>query len=129
MSEYNNQDILEELLFQSEGNPVVGQYELDQLLHSQPMAGITGETEVQPSPLKKSAKESKKKSTHYISNEVFEELGEAKTLIPNFLPEGLNLRVTKSRIVDSALKMLLRELEEKGETSILVRLLLKSVDG
>jgi len=69
---------------------------------------------------KKCKKKQKKKSTHYLSKEVFENLDEVKKDIRDMLPVGKKLQATKSKIVEKAVKMVLKEFCEKGENSFLV---------
>ena len=74
---------------------------------------------------KKRKKIVKRKTTHYLTEEVFDDLGNAKDIIKSYLPKGSKLRASKSRIVESAIKVLLDEFESKGEDSYLVKELLK----
>nr|MBF0222707.1 hypothetical protein [Desulfobulbaceae bacterium] len=77
---------------------------------------------------KKKKKQAKRKTTHYLNEDVFEDLGEAKRIIKDFLPAGSKTIATKSRIVESAIKVLLGEFDEKGKESYLVKELLKKKD-
>ena len=75
---------------------------------------------------KKSTKETvKKKSTHYLTSEVYRELDEANNFLKGLLPPGSKLLSTKSKIVDYAVKMVLEDFDSKGEESELVKKLLK----
>jgi len=69
---------------------------------------------------------SKKKTTHYLSGEIFLDLDEARAKLNDLVGRQVKTRISKSRIVDQALKMILAEFEEKGERSPLVRELLKN---
>jgi len=71
--------------------------------------------------------ESKKKSTHYLSGEIFADLDEAKDKINELVHQRLKSRVSKSQIVDQALRMILKEFEEKGEKSHLIKEILKDI--
>ncbi|MHB8988244.1 MAG: hypothetical protein ACYC6S_05615 [Desulfobulbia bacterium] len=71
--------------------------------------------------------DSKKKSTHYLSEEIFADLDEARDKINELVHQRLKSRVSKSRIVDQALRMILKEFEEKGEKSPLVKEILKDI--
>lgn len=70
----------------------------------------------------------KKKTTHYLSKETFEELSQAKRAIRKLVPKDIKTGVSKSLIVDSALKLLLDDFEAKGEESVLVRKVLDAKD-
>lgn len=76
-------------------------------------------------PKKSSAGDSKKKSTHYLSEEIFADLDDARDKINELVHQRLKSRVSKSRIVDQALRMILKEFEEKGEKSHLIKEILK----
>jgi len=67
----------------------------------------------------------KKKSTHYLSEEVFANLEDARDTIENLLPEDVGSYISKSGIVDTALKMILQELADKGEKSVLFKQIIK----
>ena len=69
--------------------------------------------------------DSKKKSTHYLSEEIFADLDDARDKINELVHQRLKSRVSKSRIVDQALRMILKEFEEKGEKSHLIKEILK----
>ncbi|MEW6520730.1 MAG: hypothetical protein AB1461_15095 [Thermodesulfobacteriota bacterium] len=78
-------------------------------------------------PDKKKIKDSgvKTKTTHYLTREVFKDLGAANNFLRGLLPTGSKLLATKSNIVNYAVKMLLEDFESKGEESELVKKLLK----
>ncbi len=67
----------------------------------------------------------KKKTTHYLTNEVFRELDDANNFLRGLLPPGSKLLTTKSKIVNYAVKMLLDDFESKGDQSKLVKKLFK----
>lgn len=71
--------------------------------------------------------DSKKKSTHYLSGEIFADLDEARNKINELVHQRLKSHVSKSRIVDQALRMILKEFEEKGEKSPLIKEILKDI--
>lgn len=77
-------------------------------------------------PKKSPAGDSKKKSTHYLSEEIFADLDEARDKINKLVHPRLKAHVSKSRIVDQALRMILKDFEEKGEKSPLIKEILKS---
>ena len=68
----------------------------------------------------------KRKTTHYLSEEIFDGLDEAKEKIRKIAPTDQKTSISKSQIVDRALKMILHDFEAKGEKSSLVRLVLES---
>ncbi|MFH1216908.1 MAG: hypothetical protein V1706_10460 [Pseudomonadota bacterium] len=81
-----------------------------------------------PSPLKTGSKKrraGKRKTTHYLTKEVFVELNQANNFLKGLLPAGSKLMATKSKIVNYAVKMLLDDFESKGEDSELVKNILK----
>ena len=70
----------------------------------------------------------KKKTTHYLSKDTFEELSKAKKAIRRLAPREIKTGVSKSLIVDSALQLLLEDFETNGERSKLVQKVLDSRD-
>ncbi len=68
----------------------------------------------------------KKKTTHYLTVEIFEGLDEAKEKIRDIVPAGIKARISKSQIVNHALKMILCDFETKGESSSLVKFILQN---
>lgn len=126
-------DILADILNGPHTGAIRGLDELSKLIH------VTSPGEDSAAPLfktknkrlsakKKKKKPAKRKTTHYLNEDVFDDLGEAKKSIKEFLPAGSKTIATKSRIVESAIKVLLGEFEEKGENSYLVKELLKKKD-
>ena len=80
----------------------------------------------EPDSKKTPGSDSKKKSTHYLSEEIFADLDDAREKINELVHHRLKSRVSKSRIVDQALRMILKEFEEKGEKSHLIKEILKN---
>ncbi|MEW6288802.1 MAG: hypothetical protein AB1545_02985 [Thermodesulfobacteriota bacterium] len=126
-------DVLGNLLQGSQhGGTIPGLDELTMLIerYSQP---LIKEEIVPPSPhrpalqSKSRGKKSsvKTKATHYLTKEVFKDLGVANDFLRGLLPTGSKLLATKSNIVNYAVKMLLEDFESKGEESELVKKLLK----
>jgi hypothetical protein len=72
-----------------------------------------------------SADASKKKSTHYLSGEIFSDLEEARVKIDEMTAPYFKARISKSRIVNQAIRMILKDFEEKGENSHLIKEILK----
>lgn len=78
---------------------------------------------------KAARKKPKKKTSHYLSEAVYEALDEVKADLRDLLPDlpksNVNkAEITKSNIVDIALKTILKEYKEKGLQSTLIRKLL-----
>lgn len=71
--------------------------------------------------VRRKKKEAKRKTTHYLSEEIFENLASVQKEIRSMLPENLRAKVSKSEIVNQALTLILKEFEAKGENSKLVR--------
>ena len=122
-------DILANILNDTPDGKIKGLDELNTLIHA-----IAGDTDspvdtAGRSPRKKKKrsprKASKHKTTHYLTEDVFENLGEAKDTIKDLLPDGDKMRASKSAIVESAVKVILDEFERKGKKSYLVKELLK----
>ncbi|NCC25346.1 MAG: hypothetical protein EOM25_09135 [Deltaproteobacteria bacterium] len=103
-------DILESL-FAPRPNPTEGDPEID--VHVDEVH----------TPRKRSRK---KKTTHYISKEVDKELDKAKRRLKRMAPRELKARMTKSSIVDLALRQVLTEFVAKKNDSALARELLQS---
>lgn len=126
-----NKDILADILNARHDGKIRGLDELTALIHAVPETDArSGKGGLFSKPtVKRKARSRKKKlkhkTTHYLTEDVFSELGEAKETIKNFLPEGRKSKATKSGIVESAVKVLLEEFELKGEKSYLVQELLK----
>ncbi len=127
-----NKDILADILNARHDGKIRGLDELNDLIHAVPDISAPGNKKggviskpVVKRKVKSRKKKIKHKTTHYLTEDVFSELGEAKKTIKNFLPEGSKSKATKSGIVESAVKVLLEEFELKGEKSYLVQELLK----
>lgn len=128
MAAKNKHDIMDDLLQGSPEDAATEAPSLAKLIHrtvipasAKHPAGITSS----PDRPKKPGSDSKKKSTHYLSEEIFADLDEARNKINELMHQRLKSRVSKSRIVDQALRMILKEFEEKGEKSPLIKEILK----
>jgi len=136
-------NILNDILNDSQTGAIRGLDELNDLIHQPIGAGGGGKKKkVKGGSRRKRAKvvsvtaqsptatsqekgeDSKKKTTHYLSQKVFDDLGEAKQMISDYLPTGKKLKASKSKIVDTAVKILLEEFETKGKDSTLVKRIL-----
>jgi len=117
-------DVLEDILGGPQDDSAPGVDELTKLIHRDAqLSKMVSTRKSRRTTGKKRPR--KKKSTHYLSKEIFENLGEAKEKIREIIPSEKKIRVTKSGIVNSALKMLLREFELKKEKSLLVKQILE----
>jgi len=113
-------DVLKAILSDSEDNFVPGLDELEKLIHLS--VKPPGAAPVMKKPRAKREKRPKKrKTTYYLTEQVFENLGDAKEIIRNMFPDIQKSKISKTRIVDSALKMILKEFETKGSKSALVK--------
>ncbi|HIJ90295.1 MAG: hypothetical protein OEV89_05950 [Desulfobulbaceae bacterium] len=128
MSAKNKHDIMDELLKGSSEEAAQEDSALAKLIHR------TGETlsdthpvasSSDPEQKKTSVSDSKKKSTHYLSEEIFDDLDDARDKINEIVHQRLKSRISKSRIVNQALRMILKDFEEKGEKSHLIKEILK----
>lgn len=124
MAAKNKHDIMDELLkgFVEEATPdALSLAKLIRRPEKAANAGPQAEKTSGPPPTQKSGGESKKKSTHYLSGEIFADLDEARDKINELIHQHAKSRVSKSQIVDQALRMILKEFEEKGENSRLIK--------
>ena len=128
MAAINKRDIMDELL-QGGTDADHGEIlELQNLIHQEIFK--TKSTRTKPpatSKDKKAGKESKIKTTHYLSEEIFDDLDDAKVKINNLIQNQLRSHVSKSKIVDHALKMILKDFDEKGEDSPIIQEILKDI--
>lgn len=128
----DKRDILDALLKGAPDDAPEGLDALARLIHRKvaPEPAAERQEPRRPSRSKKrpGAPQDKKKSTHYLSGDIFQDLDEAKERINRVIQERSKQHITKSRIVDQALRMILKEFEEKGEASPLFQELLKGND-
>ncbi len=120
-------DILGEL-FRGDQNLVAvpGLEELDSLIHAC-LAPAPPRPKARKNvlPLKVQTGASKKKSTHYLREDVFDGLTQAKQILKRLLPDGAKGRASKSNLVNYAVNTLLREIEEKGADSPVIKRILE----
>lgn len=128
MAAKNKHDIMDALLKGSAEDAAHETSSLTQLIHrtgektsAKHSEGSASSREKKESP----GGDNKKKSTHYLSEEIFADLDDAREKINELVHQRLKSRVSKSRIVDQALRMILKEFEEKGEKSHLIKEILK----
>ncbi|MFA7381953.1 MAG: hypothetical protein WC001_00735 [Desulfurivibrionaceae bacterium] len=103
---------------------------LDKMIHcfeGAASAKNQAEKPSRPPSSKKTTDDSKKKSTHYLSGEIFADLDEARDKINALVNQRTKSKVSKSRIVDQALRMILKEFEEKGDKSRLIKEIIKGL--
>lgn len=67
----------------------------------------------------------RKKTTHYLTAELFEELGLAKEKIRDLCPGLSRSQVSKTKIISQALRLFLEEFSQKGTYSALVQKIIK----
>ena len=116
-------DILADILNDPHTGTIRGMDELTKLIHASPN-DLSAKAVARPSvPKKKRRRSRKHKTTHYLTKEVFDNLGEAKVDIKEFLPAAS--KASKSSIVESAITVVLQEFEAKGKDSALIQELLK----
>jgi hypothetical protein len=122
-------DILVDILADTSDGRIKGLEDLNELVHA--IGDNTGSMAGTPPQLRRKKqvrcqdRPAKHKTTHYLSEGVFEDLGEAKEKIKDLLPASNKKKATKSAIIESAVKVLLNEFEKKGKNSYLVKELLQ----
>lgn len=126
MANKKEKDVLDDILGGSQDSSTQGMKDLTELLYrrGRPSAKSPPKTKKRVRVLKQREQEkrpAKKKATYYISKKVSVELSEAKAKIRVMVPPELKSRVSLSRIVNVALKFILKELEAKGQKSPLVK--------
>jgi hypothetical protein len=130
LSKRKKRDVLYELLTDSQHEGIISNKELNALNR---LVGNSAQAEpLQKRKQEKSTKKTarrkkalKRKTTYYLTDEVFENLDNAKKEIQAIVPEKLRSKVSKSQIVNKALSVILKEFEAKGGNSSLVRELVK----
>ncbi len=125
MPRHGQRDILDELLKGITGEVPAGDAELERLLRRE-----VSEEAPPEKPKKIAARPkggAKKKTTHYLSAETCGELDSARERINLLVRRRLSAKVSKSKIVDQAIKMILREFEEQGESSPLIQEIMRDI--
>jgi len=118
-------DILAEVLSGTQGDVEKGLKELFERIQLESEQSLPGNHKAKPSTVsKKESTKPKVKTTHYLTQKVFNELDEVKAEIRNLLPSVRINKVTKSNIVDFAIKLILEEYKTKGLKSTLIKKLL-----
>jgi uncharacterized membrane protein YheB (UPF0754 family) len=130
MAATNKRDIMDDLLKGTTESGHADIKDLHKLIHQERLKSKPGKTKhsaTGKAKKKKAGKDNKRKTTHYLSEEIFDDLDEAKEKINALMQKQLKSRVSKSKIVDQALKMILKDFEEKGEKSPLIQEILKDL--
>ncbi len=121
-------DILGELFRGEQGSgPVSGLEELEALIRVCLPKTEPG-NKAKLLPLKRRQASSKRKTTHYLREDVFDGLTQAKDILLRLLPEGSKSKASKSNLVNHAVNQLLREIEEKGLDGPLVKSILGKIE-
>ena len=130
MAAKHKNDIMDDLLKGSPEDATSEASSLAKLIHragetatAKPPAGSAADPDQKKAP----GGDGKKKSTHYLSGEIFDDLDEARDKINELVHPRLKSKISKSRIVDQALRMILKDFEEKGEKSHLIKEMLKDL--
>lgn len=114
-------DVLKDVLSRSESGSFYGEKDLLEIIyHTQEQQKKPVLEKVIKKRMRKRRK-TKKKTTHYLSEEIFDTLGDAKEKLRDMLPDEKLSRISKSRIVNYALDMILKEFDAKGDGSLLVK--------
>lgn len=69
----------------------------------------------------------KVKTTYYLGEEVYKNLEDSRQAIADMLPQAIRHRVTRSLLVELAIKLVLRDFEKKGRGSALCQLLFRGI--
>lgn len=129
MSAHEQRDILGELFRGDQGMASVpGLEELDALVHScLPPRPPRPRNEIRLLPLKR-RQVSTKKTTHYLREDIFDGLTQAKEILLKMLPNGSKSKASKSNLVNHAVNQLLREIEAKGLESPMLKTILGNIE-
>lgn len=126
MSAREQHDILGELFRGDQDiTAVPGLEELDSLIHACLASAPKPRPRKNILPLKTRSGASTRKTTHYLREDVFDGLTQAKVILKRLLPDGSKSRASKSNLVNYAVNTLLREIEEKGVDSPVIRSILE----
>jgi hypothetical protein len=135
---------MDELLSNSQVHGYIRQKELDDLLDviHNPFLNDTSlydysinlepEKEKPQKEHKRSSKikeKTKRKTTHYLTEETFKDLSRAKMDIRKYVPEQYRSQISKTKIVNQALTMILQELQLKGEKSKIMQTIMQNLSA
>jgi len=121
----SKKDILKDVLSGFPEEPIPGIEDLAELIYKGLPSQLQAAGEEKIRNRIPKVKKLKKKTTHYLSEDIFETLGETKEKLTGMLSEIPKMRISKSRIVNQALEVVLKEFDQKGEESLLVKKILK----
>jgi hypothetical protein len=116
----DKRDILGDLLTGSDQESLPGLEELSGLL-VRPAAAAPRKVARNRSREYCSEKIIKKKVTYYLSPDTIEGINITLPEIRRTISEGGRKQLSKSQLVDTSMQLLLRDFEEKGESSLLIR--------
>ena len=117
-----NRDILAEILSGAQEDVVEGLDSLYAIIRLESSESLKSDDNTRSASLSKTdSNRSKKKTTHYLTQKVFDELSEVKVDIRELLPAVPKSKVTKSNIVDIAVRAILEEYKAKGLESALIK--------
>lgn len=117
-----NRDILDDILNDAQEDVVEGLDALYEIIRLKSGEPLKSDDNTRRASLSKAAsKKSKKRASHYLTQNVFDDLNEAKVNIRELLPSVPKSKVTKSRIIDIALRAFLEEYKAKGLESALIK--------
>lgn len=128
LSKRKKRDLLFELLTDVSSEGIISKkeiYALNILIDKQSLKKATVTKNEQSKKIKKSTAEketqkTQKKATHYLSQEVYNNLDKAQVTIRTLVPEHLQSRISRSYIVNLSLDIILQEFKAKGKNSKLM---------
>ena len=117
-------DVLAEILGGAQEEVVEGLDSLYEIIRLESSEPLKSKDNTRGGPSKTASNKPKKKTSHYLTGRVFDELDEAKINLRELLPTVPKSDLTKSNIVNIAVKAILDEYKEKGSKSALIKKLL-----
>lgn len=135
LSKRKKRDLLSELLVGASTEGIISKKELNalnNLIQSAPVnnkivKNISQSDIKKVSAQRKKQKKAHKKTTCYLSEDVLKELDKAQISIQSLLPREFNSRITKSKVVNQALALMLEELKKNGKNSKLLHNILREI--
>lgn len=123
MSDQKKFDILGAVLHAREQTPPEVKT-IEKMLRGQraPLSSIQDLADQQPDPWL-----AKVKTTYYLGEEVYKNLEDSRQAITEMLPQAIRHRVTRSLLVELAIKLVLRDFEKRGRESALCQLLFRGI--
>lgn len=114
-------DVLKDVLSRSESGSFYGEKDLLEIIYQTEAQQKKPTFEKAKKKRTTKRKKQSKKTTHYLSEEIFDTLGDAKEKLRDMLPDEKLSNISKSGIVNFALDMILKEFDAKGDSSLLVK--------